>query len=562
MEIITTILSINTIGSSPAIYEDLNCLHLTDETVVCKEDKITVSIKSPIVESLFSNVSSVIYFSTKDEIVSAMPENILPLMKWKLSTITPVPIKEIVLKCGFHLVDADTTENWIGTWGKHLKCTSFRKIKNFQKVNHYPGSFHLGRKDRLWNNYKRMQNRFGEDDFNFFPETFLLPADMKSLKKTWENETDRCWIIKPPASARGTGVKVIHKWGQVPKNRPVVVQKYVSDPYLINGTKFDLRIYVLISSIEPLRVYVFEDGLVRFASEKYSLSNKSFSNRYIHLTNYSINRKSSSYTANEDENSCQGHKWSLKSFWSYMSSSGIAISKIQEAIMDMIIKTIISTEGPVCRLMKTYARSTYNCYELFGFDIMLDKDLRPWLLEVNISPSLHTRSLLDSSIKGQLVKDMLNIVGFQVPLISSPTASDDGMLSYSEIKQSSVRNRYLSPKEKKKHAVFTFQYADMKSDILEDLTPDDVRCLVESEDEFHRKGAFTRVFPSETSSKYFVYFEHIRYYNLLLDAWEKCYYKDRSRGISHLQELCNEKYHLQINMHYKDSNQMPTAESV
>ncbi|KFM75095.1 Tubulin polyglutamylase TTLL4, partial [Stegodyphus mimosarum] len=213
-----------------------------------------------------------------------------------------------------------------------------------------------------------------------------------------------------------------------------------------------------------------------------------------------------------------------------MSSSGIDISKIQEAIMDMIIKTIISTEGPVCRLMKTYARSTYNCYELFGFDIMLDKDLRPWLLEVNISPSLHTRSMLDSSIKGQLVKDMLNIVGFQVPLISSHTASDDGMLSSLEIKQSSVRNRYLSPKEKKKHAVFTFQYADMKSDILEDLTPDDVRCLIESEDEFHRKGAFTRVFPSETSSKYFVYFEHIRYYNLLLDAWEKRYYKNRNTG--------------------------------
>ncbi|KFM70572.1 Tubulin polyglutamylase TTLL4, partial [Stegodyphus mimosarum] len=97
----------------------------------------------------------------------------------------------------------------------------------------------------------------------------------------------------------------------------------------------------------------------------------------------------------------------------------------------------------------------------------------------------------------------------------------------------------------------------MKSDILEDLTPDDVRCLIESEDEFHRKGAFTRVFPSETSSKYFVYFEHIRYYNLLLDAWEKRYYKNRNTGISHLQQLCNEKYHLQINMHYKDSNQMP-----
>lgn len=528
--------------STVPIYEDLSSLRLTDDVMPTDNSPP----KSPISESLFKYVAPCIYFASKGENVTPMPENILPYMKWKLSTITPIIIKEIVQKSGFVLLDANTTEEWLGTWGKHLKCASFKRIRPFQKVNHYPGSFHLGRKDKLWENYKSMQSRYGEDVFNFFPETFHLPNDINLLKSAWEGE-NKCWIIKPPASARGTGVKVIHKWSQVPKSKPVIVQRYLSDPYLINGTKFDLRIYVLVPSIEPLRIYVFEDGLVRFASEKYSLSNKSFSNRFVHLTNYSINRKSSSYTANEDGNLCQGHKWTLKTFWTYMSNSGIDIEKIQDSITDMIIKTIMCAEGPISRLLKIYAKSSYNCFELFGFDIMLDKNLRPWLLEVNISPSLHIRSMLDASVKGEMVKDMLNMAAFELPekrfACVGANPSDCGVLSTVAWKHKILRNRSLTHAEKAKHSLHTFHVE--KYDILKALTPDDVRCLIETEDEYHRRGAFTRVFPTKTSHKYFAFFEHIRYYNVLLDAWERRYSSRRNEGISMLQELCDKKFHLQ-----------------
>jgi len=69
-----------------------------------------------------------------------------------------------------------------------------------------------------------------------------------------------------PASARGTGIRVISKWGQIPKKVPLVVQRYIDNPYLINDTKFDLRLYILITSINPLRLYLYDNGLVRFAS--------------------------------------------------------------------------------------------------------------------------------------------------------------------------------------------------------------------------------------------------------------------------------------------------------
>lgn len=75
------------------------------------------------------------------------------------------------------------------------------------------------------------------------------------------------------------------------------MSKYIANPFLINGLKFDLRIYVLITSFDPWRIYIFNEGLVRFASDAYSpIINKS--NKYAHLTNYSINKKNDKYLPN------------------------------------------------------------------------------------------------------------------------------------------------------------------------------------------------------------------------------------------------------------------------
>ena len=72
----------------------------------------------------------------------------------------------------------------------------------------------------------------------------------------------------------------------------MVVQEYINNPLLIDGLKFDIRIYVLMTSIEPLRLYIFEDGLVRFATRPYSNKMEDLADNYIHLTNYTINKVS------------------------------------------------------------------------------------------------------------------------------------------------------------------------------------------------------------------------------------------------------------------------------
>uniref|UniRef100_A0A4W5RGC3 Tubulin tyrosine ligase-like family, member 4 n=1 Tax=Hucho hucho TaxID=62062 RepID=A0A4W5RGC3_9TELE len=284
-------------------------------------------------------------------------------------------------------------------------------------LNHFPGSFQIGRKDRLWRNLSKMQAQFGKRESSFFPRSFVLPQDIKLLRKAWEDGGSRQkWIIKPPASARGIGIQVIHKWSQMlPRKRPLLVQKYLHKPYLISGNKFDLRIYVYVSSYDPLRVYVSQDGLVRFASVKYSSSMKSLGNKFMHLTNYSVNKKNSEYQSNDSDQACQGHNWALKAQGHYLGSKGVDTMLIWEKIKDIVIKTIIASDPYVNTLVKMHLRSPYSCHELFGFDVMLDENLKPWVLEVNISPSLHSSTALDVAIKGQMIRDVFNLAGFLLP---------------------------------------------------------------------------------------------------------------------------------------------------
>ena len=76
--------------------------------------------------------------------------------------------------------------------------------------------------------------------------------------------------------------------------------RYIHNPHLINGLKYDLRVYVLVTQFNPLKVYIYNEGLVRFATEKYNLDPKQLGQKFIHLTNFSINKKNTKFVKNND----------------------------------------------------------------------------------------------------------------------------------------------------------------------------------------------------------------------------------------------------------------------
>ena len=125
------------------------------------------------------------------------------------------------------------------------------------------------------------------------PMSFILPKEKEELEQFasgFQHDKQMLWIVKPPNANSGHGIQVVDDVSQLALKEEAIVQKYVSNPYLIKGHKFDLRLYVLITSLDPLVVYLYGDGLVRFATEPYTTSQDQLGNNFIHLTNFAINK--------------------------------------------------------------------------------------------------------------------------------------------------------------------------------------------------------------------------------------------------------------------------------
>jgi len=201
-------------------------------------------------------------------------------------------------------------------WGTPLPEEVLGKLNSYQKVNHFPGSYSMGRKDLLWRNLHIQMRGQGASckDEGFIAKSFILPQDRELMTAAFlEAEKEKgtaAFIMKPPGGAQGQGVSLVTKAEQVPREKQLVVQRYITDPLCINQRKFDLRVYVAVVSVDPLKIYIHREGLARFATMPYEWDGKNV-DRLMHLTNYSLNKKSDDFEENDDLEKATGHKWAL-----------------------------------------------------------------------------------------------------------------------------------------------------------------------------------------------------------------------------------------------------------
>ena len=107
-------------------------------------------------------------------------------------------------------------------------------------------------------------------------------------------------IVKPQAGCQGRGIYLTKNIDKIDPLIPCVVQRYLKKPHLIDELKYDLRIYVLISSFDPLKIFMYHDGLVRLCTSPYEEpTNKNMKNNFCHLTNYAINKFNDKFLENE-----------------------------------------------------------------------------------------------------------------------------------------------------------------------------------------------------------------------------------------------------------------------
>lgn len=188
-------------------------------------------------------------------------------------------------------------------------------LHRWQRINHFPGMSNVARKGRLAQNLDRMRRTFPHE-YSFYPRTWVLPVEWGAFKTEFDasGKSTRTFIVKPDSGCQGRGIFLTQDLERVEATESQVAQLYVQRPLLIEGFKFDLRLYVLVTSVIPLRVYAFKDGLTRFCTEEYSrASSDNLGRRCMHLTNYAVNKGSDNFVANDqaDLGSKRSLRWLL-----------------------------------------------------------------------------------------------------------------------------------------------------------------------------------------------------------------------------------------------------------
>lgn len=345
-------------------------------------------------------------------------------------------VREVLGARGARATESET--DWDVHWADtHWVADVFPglQLAESQRVNHFVKHQELTRKDLLVKNLKRTRKALEREQrwdeaagYDFFPTTFSLPADYSLFVEEFKAQGG-VWIAKPTGRAQGRGIFLFDRLAQVAdwsrryrgggggrglegeRVENYVVQRYVERPYLLGGKKFDLRIYALVTSFSPLRVHLHRGGFARFSAQRFSMDRRDISDNLIHLTNVAVQREGTRHAEDGVGGGSGGGvggtgplKWDIRSLRLHMGTRHGAdtVTQLFSDIEEVVVRSLLAAQSSVIH--------DRRCFELYGYDIIIDEGLKPWLLEINASPSLSADSEEDYLLKFGMLDDVFDIL--------------------------------------------------------------------------------------------------------------------------------------------------------
>jgi len=306
-----------------------------------------------------------------------------------------------------------------------------------QLINWWPGMLHCCRKGLFAHLISRLRALLPPgsllDDGKFIPPQWALPRQVSELAAAVEMRAAEAkkrgkpapvYIVKPDAGSQGDGIVLTSdpcktSW-DASKER--VVQQYLVAPLLLDGLKFDLRLYVLVTSTCPLRVFLFREGLARFAVDAYvEPTRENMRNAHMHLTNYSLNKKCENFKHSDAaDGGDDGSKRTASSVFAALKALG-QVADV-EALWEKI-GALVRRSLTVLQPVFTTSATSQPCFQILGFDVLLDSKVQPWLLEMNDHPSIRIDLSFDEP--GQYSMNGLNSIpspvdeAIKVPMLAA-----------------------------------------------------------------------------------------------------------------------------------------------
>ncbi len=273
----------------------------------------------------------------------------------------------------------------------------YERLSPYQLINHLPNQRELIEKGPLAKNirdYTQKHPKEAEAVGTFHPESYLLydSADRARFfaQLPMRDDPERLWILKPTSLSKGRGMKILWDTKELRKtmaaeystlDKPYVIQRYITNPLLLDGKKSEMRLYWLIANLDPLAVMVYPEGTVRLNTLPYSLDD--LDNPLVHVTN-AYQQKS-----HPDYDPSAILKWSFAGLRKYLAEQMGADDA------DFVGQRLVDTAKGYLRVI---AKSAYEelrhtprnglFFALYGVDLILDENLKMWVSEVQKGPGL------------------------------------------------------------------------------------------------------------------------------------------------------------------------------
>eukprot|EP00043_Microstomoeca_roanoka_P008574 m.82550 g.82550 ORF g.82550 m.82550 type:complete len:994 (+) comp14302_c1_seq2:358-3339(+) len=219
------------------------------------------------------------------------------------------------------------------------------------------------------------------------------------------------WVIKPAAKSRGRGIFCENRLDFI---LPVVTdgslreqwvaQKYIENPLLIHRTKFDIRQWVVVTSWNPLTIWMFQHCYLRFSSVPFTLQDlHSDESKHVHLCNNSIQKTAMTTPTSSFATGCM---WTSSEFQKYLADQG------QPTLWDSTISPQMKQIAIVAlsAAQQENVEGRKNSFELFGFDFMIDDNYNVWLLEINSSPDLSHSTDVTAQLVEIMFEDLMKVI--------------------------------------------------------------------------------------------------------------------------------------------------------